>query len=234
VRWFALVVVAACSGDAVVPMPDAAVAEGPDGLVVRFELDDDPSGGLVHATYGLDAACRRCPTRVTGRVGGAHSFDGTLDIAIAELPESFAGPDLTAAAWVRPRPIPGGGGCIIGEPSLVPYRNSWQMCMEQNLTLYACTNDNVFTCESTIALTPDVWTHVAMTYRSATSMMEVYVGAALLSSTVHVHMNGSHRMTIGGDIDEGGVIGSLIGDVDDVRVWNRALSAAEIAAEAAK
>lgn len=84
--------------------------------------------------------------------------------------------------------------------------------------------------DSTSAITPGVWTHVACVRNAGT--WQLYINGVADGGTIGNGPNSpSTNTTIGASKTSGGVAGSFFGGLmDDVRFYERALSAAEIAA----
>ena len=75
----------------------------------------------------------------------------------------------------------------------------------------------------------DDWTHVALTYDQAASNAALYVnGTAVTGAVVRPPAPSDGRLFIGMDASDTNAPGYFEGNVDDVRVWNRALTRAEI------
>jgi hypothetical protein len=75
------------------------------------------------------------------------------------------------------------------------------------------------------------WTHVAVTYDG--SMAKIYINGTLENSVTasgQIHQGGSN-IEIGGDIDETGLNLYFDGIIDDVHIYNRALTQEEILAD---
>jgi hypothetical protein len=64
--------------------------------------------------------------------------------------------------------------------------------------------------------------------------MHVYVGATDVLAAPEQVEQGPGVIAVGADIDFGAPVAFFIGAIDDVRVWNTALSAGDVAAELAR
>ncbi|HEY3319305.1 MAG TPA: LamG-like jellyroll fold domain-containing protein [Planctomycetota bacterium] len=91
-----------------------------------------------------------------------------------------------------------------------------------------------------VALDSSTWTHIAVTFDSATGLMTLYKNGASAGSVTLTTANrflladegtGNIQLNLGKmqDIDGTGIGHYLSGNLDDVRVWNHARSAGEIA-----
>ncbi|MBC8043615.1 MAG: laminin G domain-containing protein, partial [Rhizobacter sp.] len=84
------------------------------------------------------------------------------------------------------------------------------------------------TSKTTSVIQNNLWTHVAGTYNSATNLFSIYINGALDTTTTvpsAAPSSGTDSLYIGYDAGSGGYFSGMI---DEARVWNRALSEAEI------
>ncbi len=239
VRVVLLVVFAACGrvnfdpiadtslgGDAVVG-GDAIVE--PPGLLLHFAFEAD---GLLHdrSTGHHDAVCApACPTPAAGRVGaGAASFDGSQCLRIADAPE-LRSPAFTFMLWFRPS----GGGIqsAFGRPldGATAGTNTFEAFLD-NADLWKVAVNTQAVNTPTAA---GAWHHlvgvfdgnaIAMYFDGAPRGTPRVVGAAVF---------GPDDLDIGCDVNSGTRSNQVIGLIDEVRLYDRALTAAEIAALAA-
>ncbi len=163
-----------------------------------------------------------------GRYGKALSFDGADDcVTVADSPELQLTEEFTLQAWVKPRgdgndePIlfkensPGWGGYAIY------FGLDDQGNMEGLIS-----DEGEF--ERTVTVTAqvmNVWTHVALTYDGA--HMRLYVDGALADTTAVPGVeptNGPLSIGCSDEFDD-----YFNGMIDEVRIYNRALRAGEVA-----
>lgn len=176
--------------------------------------DSSPYGN--HGTnYGAEV--------VSGKVGNAYAFDGA-HVAIAD-DESLGVEAVTVAAWVKPRGVKSreyifdGRNHQYGIKEVDGTEEPRFFVFDDQQTFYRVDAD--------VSLTDGAWTHVAGTYDGAS--MRIYVDGE------HLGTNDSPSRPIG--VSSGpSRIGDYIGDgygfsgaIDDVRVYNRALSSDEVA-----
>lgn len=172
------------------------------------------------------------PSWSAGRYGNALSFDGSNDrgVAAAYNPAlNLTGRSLTLSAWIYPR-TNSGWQLIVDKPYTSSHSDpyfDWSMHRE-NATGRL---NAFFGCEgyqrSSNSSTPlNTWTHVAVTY-DGTSLRH-YINGVLdrtTSVTCAVTNTNSRPIRIAANGGGGEVMNGLI---DDVRIYNRPLSAAEI------
>jgi hypothetical protein len=207
----------------------AVSAAAQTGLVAAYGFNEtsgsttvDASGNDNTGTLGSGV------TRTTGgKFGGALTFNGTSGrVTVANAPSLQLATAMTLEAWVLPTTVnnawrdvvykgndnyylmgtsdrtsrPGGGGIIGGGSSTTA-------------------------AFGTTALTANTWTHIAVTYDGAN--VRFYVNGAQVSSVAKTGLiaTSTNPLTIGGDP----IYGQYFkGTIDEVRVYNRALTAAEL------
>ncbi|NCC23366.1 MAG: DUF1566 domain-containing protein, partial [Alphaproteobacteria bacterium] len=225
---------------------EASAPTGPtDGLVGWWKLDEtsgttaaDSSGNGNDGTMsgGLDAGSDSVP----GRVGTALDFDGTDDRILAANESNFdfdGVSPFSVATWVR---YDAGGSWYYLVSKIYNGGNShgWQFKIDEsnsrlNSVLVGSSGDSIGVLSSTGSLAPNQWYHVAMTYDGSQSASGVKLfidgletGYAIAAGNLTTSMLNDASMEIGASLADGG--GKLDGVLDDVRIYNRALSAAEV------
>ena len=171
------------------------------------------------------------PTWTQGRFGNALSFDGTNDYAGAasynadlNLTSGF-----TLSAWIYPRSR-SGWQVIVGKPysssHTAPYFD-WVMLLEASTgklgALVGCNGSDIM---SNTAPALNAWTHVTVSYDGQS--LRYYLNGTL-DRTVLVGCtvpNGSSRAIRVGANASGQEV--MNGSIDEVRIYSRAISAAEI------
>ena len=204
----------------------ALAAAATSGLVAAYAFNEtsgttiiDASGNNNTGTFGSGV------TRSTqGKFGGALVFNGSSAVTIPDAASLDLTTGMTLEAWVFPTTTSGVRDILIKEGANVDIYN-----------LYACNwrglpESNVFvggsnrTAEGT-ALSANVWTHVAGTYDGAT--LRLFLNGVQVSSTPFSGL----IATSGGALRIGGnsIWGEYFqGRIDEVRIYNRPLSQAEL------
>lgn len=212
---------------------DAAV---PADLVLWFPMDDEPDGVVTDASgHGHDATCvPACPSSTAGRVGRAYAMDGATHLVVAR-DGTLDLETFTLAAWVRPTSTSTDYRGIVARPHLgaSSTRNSLGMFHAQQErvifeTAAAATHDTVASPIDTLVL--GTWAHVAATFDAAGTKVVYVNGVQVASSSGDPIVYDADDLLVGADHDGGAIDGWLEGDLDDVRVYSRALDRAEIAA----
>jgi hypothetical protein len=224
------------------------VSLGAEGLVAAFAFDEAiGTDALDSSPVARDGTIRQA-TRVPGRFGGALSFDGVNDwVTVTDVANSKL--DLTTGmtleAWVNPTQMSGwetvmmkergaGGAGLLAYALYAHDGAAGAAGAGARPSSYLRTNPVASTTDRRVAASTGVlplntWTHIASTYDGAN--FRFYVNGVLVGTTpgggsINV-ANGALR--IGGNNSSVGEF--FNGLIDEVRVYNRALSAAEIAAD---
>jgi len=171
--------------------------------------------------------------------GLAFSFDpenlpwGTYTgIQIADQPAYALTNSLTIEAWVRPR----GDGYYIffrgdNRPGLDPYGLSMQ---GNNTLLFEITDQNGNGAQVGTTAAYNVWTHIAATLDGGTGTMNIYTNGVLAAQTVTPirpfgALSPGNSSGIGiGNLNDGLNNFPFTGDIDELALYNRALTATEV------
>ena len=192
------------------------------GLVAAYGFEET-SGNTAADASGLgNGGTISGATHVTGKFGNGLAFNGTSAlVSIADSASLDVTSAVTLEAWVYPTALSG-----------------WRDVIFKNTDIYflmGCTPTGsapgfggTFTSANaygTGALPLNAWSHLAGTYDGTT--MRLYVNGVLVSSQAQTGpiATSTGALSIGGDTTAGQYWSGMI---DEVRVYNRALSAAEI------
>jgi len=194
-------------------------------LYLPFDHDDgayarDRSGYRNHGTiYGA--------TGVAGEIGGALDFDGVDDyVEVADDPSLDLIDAVTLAAWIYARSFPAEGAYdeIIDKEWTTSYR--MHLRTETGpVTYLGCGVRLTLFNDDTTPLSLNTWYHVAVTYDreylrlwvNGVNVKSLAKTESMVADTYPVRI-GSYR-----GIDE-----FFHGIIDEVRIYNRALSQSEI------
>ncbi len=204
---------ATCSSDLVAHWKDDEGA-GPTAL----DSAEDHDGTLTGSRW------------TCGAEQGALLFDGTDDqVRVPHDAALSLTDELTLAAWVLPMEL-GGYRIALSKGTASNLQNYWLGARDQGLTFGFY--DGAYR-EFTVALGLQTgrWYHVAATFHDASDQVRVYLDGAqvLAATTTRVPSANTEDLYIGRS-----QFGEYwAGKLDDVRIYKRALGAAEIAALAA-
>jgi hypothetical protein len=204
--------------------------------VGQWDLNEG-AGTVVHNDYPLRSGTGTVQggaTWVGGRFQGALAFDGSGDVDVTNT-AGLAPANVTLSAWVKSSGSPGdykhiavkgGSGCCTGSYALYTGANG-------GLEFYIGTSPGAY------VLSPDAgsgvwngqWHHVVGTYDGST--VRLYVDGRQVGSGTPDSLPIDYNLPSGSDF----VIGNYLwcpglgfsGDIDEVKVFDRALSPGEIA-----
>jgi hypothetical protein len=245
--------------NAVVPVTSVGVAARVinTGLVARYDFNE-ASGNALDAAVGIvggDAANNGTlsggATRVADRSatsGGAVQFDGTSGlITVPDAASLDLTSGMTLSAWVRPTALSGWQTVILkecGDPVATCAGTTSSTGLVYSLYANNDTDGGPGSTVKVVGQTTDqsainapplsinTWHHLSATYGSATDpMLRLYVDGVQVASlplTSNLRVSG-RSLFIGGNQFWGEW---FAGTIDDVTIYNRVLSAAEIAAVA--
>ena len=212
------------------PPPTGDVA----GLVAAFGFDEvsgttvsDSSAAGNHGSFSATNG----PTRTTeGRFGGALVFDGINDLVSVADSDSLDSTRMTISAWVKP-------GALSDWRSLIMKERTGTGTAGFVYALYAASGSQgpsayirqggaLHNTTPAAALAAGAWQHLAATFDG--TRLRVYVnGVQVESFAVSGNLATSTRpLFIGGNVVFGDEFFS--GVIDEVRIYNRALTADEI------
>jgi hypothetical protein len=225
------------------PVADSEVIDVVDadtrlpGLLAWYGMDDDPSDGTIDDGGGNARVARcvagvSCPTQVAGKRGMATAFDGTQYARVTYGAWLATPSGFTIAGWIYLDTVV--SQVAFAKPWGTSSLDSW------GITAWAPPSTNG-TCLETVsgamtnedvcgpALTAGRWFHVAGTWNGTAKAMfidGIKVGERTNAPTSLVD---NHDMVIGSDENSGMPAYQFHGKVDDLQVFDRALTDAEIA-----
>ena len=169
------------------------------------------------------------PTWTTGRVGGALSFDGVNDHVDVGIRSGLTPPNITIEAWVRADRLDDWDG-IISNMSAWGSGFSLQIGTVQRIA--AMVSGHYL--RTTWAPVTGVWYHIVATHDNATSLNILYVNGreeARVTRSIFYEANARTQIGVFYTSTPPTIPALLFnGIIDEVRIYNRALSAAEIMA----
>ena len=208
------------------------------GLLAWWPLDDASFvGGAVDASGGgRTATCAtECPAPLeTGRVGGAASFDGSNDRLRVPFDAALSTTTgYTLAVFVYVIEIPSGADSAFAKPYGADTNNSWQLELPGDARFrFKSAGDSGGSDDLYAPAVTGRWVHLAGTWDGA--IKRLYVDGIAAGSLAGVNLWDDHDLFIGGDENGGSPSGHFLGYIDDVRLYDRAITPAEIALLAAQ
>ena len=230
----------------------APAARAETGLAGQWHLDSFSGSGDNYETpdssgNGLVGSVSSTPSLVPGRFGQGFDFAGSAPrVRFPTSTPGFAGLQpagaITVAAWVRHTGFPGYLQYVVSKGAQACSASSWAMytgygAANRGLQFYIWPSGSPF-----VALSPQAgdeiwdgaWHAVAGTYDGAAVRFyvdgrEVGSGTAASGTIDYGVATSSQEARIGDYPINGCGTGPFTGQADEVRVYGRALSAAEIA-----
>jgi glucose/arabinose dehydrogenase len=218
----------------VIPPPPT----GPPGLVGRWRLDEQTLGTLAAEETGLSRpgtprnfAAPHGPNTDVALADGALaprsvSFDGVNDfVQIANSPAlDFSGGQFTQSVWIRPKLTDTGFHGVLGHHQSLNTRAPSIWVFGQTRIHAGFGNGTSWNSFVTgPVLQHDAWNHVVVTFDG--TQYRLYHNGQL----AHTDTSAAGKVPVSSSqMDIGRVDNYFAGLIDDVRVFNRALSATEV------
>ena len=197
-------------------------------LVANYTFDANARDTSKHGNHGDPVGI----TYAAGKVGaGAAQFDGTG--SFVKIPASVTA-DFSIAYWVKTTATGGTGqwwaGKSMVDADIPGIANDWGIALVGNKAGFGVGNAGAGdTILSTTAINNGAWHHVVATRVNSTGLMRIYVNGALqatgVGSTALRNAPGGIRL---GSTLYGGSY--FAGAIDDLRIYNYAVSASQAAA----
>ncbi|MEV3978275.1 LamG-like jellyroll fold domain-containing protein [Nonomuraea sp. NPDC049758] len=200
-------------------------AQAPDGLVAAYGMNEGAGTAVADSSGKGNAGTAASTTWSTsGRFGKALSFDGTSSwVTVADSASLHLTGGMTLEAWVRPTSVTGWRTVLMKEFGA---DLDWALMASGGSGPAAF----VHTFAGTNAQAPgnlplNTWSHVAATYEG--SRLRLYVnGSEVGGTSMYGNLRtGTGPLRIGGNSGSGEHFSGLI---DEVRVYDRALTPAQI------
>lgn len=206
----------ATSIDKAIRPGDCAIS---DGLVVWLPMNGDAtnlgSAGGVFSVNNVTSAIGQ-----NEQANGAYQFS-TNSLINRNITTDF--PQITAAAWVFNDTLAGTPGLIGGSGASAP--SHWEI----GSGLWRVRLGNIDNVGIVAAAPVQTWSHVAFTYDRSTGAFRYYLNGTLVRSSTPGDSGLNGYFVNGLNIGQSnGSSRQWLGRIDDVRVYNRVLSDAEL------
>jgi hypothetical protein len=200
--------------------------QGQTGLVSAYSFDENGGSMAGDASgQGHPGTIAGATWNAAGRFGSALSFNGTNSwVTVADAASLDLTTGMTLEAWVKPTALSSWRTVVMKETAgdlayvLYAYDNAPRPAVYINVSGQVSTSGGT-------APALNAWTHLAATYDGAS--LRLFTNGVLVSNTAKTGAmaTSANPLRIGGN----GVWGEYYsGLIDEVRVYNRALSQAEI------
>lgn len=200
--------------------PAITVTTQPAGLVGEYPFDEGSgSSAYDNSTYENTGTTVGNPTWVTGKIDGALSFNGSQSVSLGN-PAQLQASTITIQAWVNTS--------TSQTAATVGKNNAWALRMTTTGTaIYDYTSaGNV--CTTSTSLSDGSWHHlVAVIDSGVTNGTKLFIDGVQQATCTVTVVNQSSSVSIAG------VSGTaqFNGSIDQVKLLDRTLNAAEVAAE---
>jgi PKD repeat protein len=200
---------------------------GTPGLVAAFGFDDGTGTTVADASGNGNSGVLSGATWTTaGQFGGALLFNGSNAlVSVADTSSLDLTTAMTLEAWVKPTTVSGDWSDVIYKGNDSYYLEGSSPQGQAPATGGTFSSSPLY---GTGALAANTWSHLAATYDGST--LRLYVNGVQVASRTQTGLihTSNNPLQIGGDSLYGQFFAGLI---DEVRVYNRALSASEIQAD---
>ena len=190
-------------------------------------MDEPSQGGMVEdvARGHLVACSGNCPVPTIGRNGGALGFDGSVFLSTVQTADLDPSSGFTIATWVNlAAPSVSARTAMITKTVATGGADTYALFVNTADLLSVFEIGGVQAGGPMIAL--GVWRHIAMS--SDGTRIRGYVDGAVVADIAASLLSDSHDVLFGAD-DNAPITHFLIGALDDVMIFSRALTDGEVA-----
>lgn len=194
-----------------------------NGLVAHWTLDEGQGNVAGDSSgFGHDGTLVNDPSWTLGNVGGALSLNGIDHVVVVDDSPQLAGPaELTLAAWIRHTPV-NSFRAIIDKRDAAP--DGYDLYVSPLGRLFMRVNREKVEGVATVA--DNTWRHVAGVYDGQSIALYVDGELDVVVAVNPTQLDTTAQLFLGRYF--GGLGSSFQGQLDDVRIYDRALVAAEV------
>jgi hypothetical protein len=189
------------------------------GLVSYFNFDDNLKDQKGYASDGIPTGN---PTFTGGKIGKALTLNGTSQYVDFTANPSQSPTGISIAFWMAANPPPVGLESTIMSAIDQNNKSASFHINQSNNKIFSTLYDQAGAAES--SYTPGVWMHVLMTYNGNDN--KLYINGVLVDTLTGVGNMSAYftGLTIGYD----NFVKKFFGSLDELYIYNRALSPAEV------
>ena len=215
----------------------ARASSSTGGLVAEWELNEQ-SGTTISPQFGsIYGTSYGGVSSVSDRLGktGAMSFDGTDDFIQLHRPAVNTNASYTVSAWAKMAYQTDGYRTVVSQlASNVSgfylqrtQDNHWAFTTYENNSI----NSTVYRAKSNAPVATNQWYHLVGVYDHSAGKIRLYVNGVLNQEVRFTsRWNATWKTNIGRARWDGEFVDFFKGEIDDVRIYNTALSAGEVSA----
>ena len=196
------------------------------GLLSVWEFDETSGTTAYDAHASNDGTTFGATVNQTGKINKAYDYtEGTTDKV--SISDPFYGlTSFSVSVWFKVDDVSGTKGIVSDWDS--PYRSVLFRLSDASIQFYTYTGTQVGGTFASISAA--TWYHVVITYDG--SDMEMYINNSLdgtsFSQTGTIGETGTHTSYIGNYVTSSFTTLSFDGLIDQVAIWNRALTSTEV------
>ncbi|MEQ8785741.1 MAG: DUF1553 domain-containing protein [Pirellulaceae bacterium] len=224
------------------PAWERALLEGEDALsapprdMSHYLTLDETQGDKVRdaCDESRHGVIRGAPIRVSGKFNQALLFTGQTHIDLGDVADYERDAAFTAAAWVFP--TTGDSTTLMARLASTARSRGWEWSLENDRIVFRLVHDgaaNSLEVRSKGAVPRNAWRHLAVGYDGSgeAAGVSIFVDGELAAvEIVHDQLDGSIRnrqpLLVG---RQGENVGGFRGMLDELRLYDRALSATDVA-----
>ncbi|WP_211370402.1 LamG domain-containing protein, partial [Nonomuraea turkmeniaca] len=204
----------------------AVVTQSPTvtGLVAAYGMNAGTGTTVADSSGTGNNGTATSATWAVGKYGQALSFNGTSSwVTVADSSSLRLTSGMTLEAWVRPASVSGWRTVLMKEFGAdLAYALMGSGGSGPGAFIFTSSGANA---QAVSDLPVNTWSHVAATYDGSTLRMFVNGTQVATNPTVGSLRTGTSPLRIGGNSGSGEYFSGLI---DEVRIYNKALTAAQI------
>lgn len=197
-------------------------------IVADYALDGNARDNSVFRNHGANAGAIAAADRF-GRANHSLSFNGVSSYVRAENSPQLNSPLTTVSFWIRVNNLPGNGEAYL--LSLGGWQERWKISLPAHGKPVWTTNhtNGISDMDSGDGneLAPGEWTHVVFVHDGDKDLIYFNGDLAAEKDVVGLLHNTTHPLGIGYNIIDGGSY--FDGQLDDILIFNTALTAEQIA-----
>ena len=206
-----------------VPVSRRGVASG---LVAYYPLNSDTRDYSENHINGSDSGATRV---ISGKVDGAYDFGGGAYISTVAT-TTFTFPKISSFAWVKTTDSIDLLGLFGNHHNGGDGNVAWIVFLNNGKpTIQLDADNNSHNADSSIGIADGSWHYVGFTYDGTSLSLYVDNNAPITTNySISSYSQANNPLYIGAVNDPSGVQQGFIGQIDEVAIWNRALSPSEI------
>jgi glucose/arabinose dehydrogenase len=206
----------------------------PSSPAAAYAFDEGAGTTAADASgHSLTGTLLNGPTWAAGKYGSAVNLDGVDDYVNLNNPTGLQiTASMTISAWINSSAFPGDDGAVVSKRGTNGYQLDTTIDTGPRGIGFKLTNSSGgdMIRYGATAMQPNAWYHIAGVYNATNRTMDVYLNGvldngSLVGTITSSQQNSTSNVNIGRRA--GGGFG-FIGRIDDVRIYNRALTVAEI------